>query len=93
MVDFQDTDEVQLALEDLIERDPPLAVMLPRGSGHREDRYSHTLCGEIEVPTPEKPERVTPDPHNDRLGALEQRIDDLENKLDQLMQRIDTPPE
>ena len=62
-------------------------------AGRREDRYGHTLCGEVEVPTAEKSARVTPDLHNDRLGVLEQRIDDLENKLDQLMQRIDTPPE
>ncbi|WP_070412347.1 YceH family protein [Pseudomonas lundensis] len=41
MHDFEDTDQVQHLLERLIARD--LALLLPRQSGQREDRYMHAL--------------------------------------------------
>jgi uncharacterized protein YceH (UPF0502 family) len=46
---FADADDVRHHLERLVQRQPPLAVQIPRGPGQREDRYMHLLCGPIDV--------------------------------------------
>ncbi|HYG12261.1 MAG TPA: YceH family protein [Pyrinomonadaceae bacterium] len=40
---------VETTLEDLMMRDVPLVVKLPRQSGQKESRYAHLLGGEVQV--------------------------------------------
>lgn len=46
---FADVDEVRHQLDRLARRQPALVVQLPRGSGQREDRVAHLLCGPVDV--------------------------------------------
>lgn len=46
---FNDADEVRHHLDRLIQREPALAVQIPRGPGQREDRYMHLLCGPVDA--------------------------------------------
>jgi uncharacterized protein YceH (UPF0502 family) len=48
---FADLDAVQSSLQRLMQREPPLAAMLPRQPGTKESRYAHLLSGEVEVGT------------------------------------------
>jgi uncharacterized protein YceH (UPF0502 family) len=41
---------VETTLEDLMTRDVPLVLKLPRLAGQKESRYAHLLGGEVEVP-------------------------------------------
>jgi uncharacterized protein YceH (UPF0502 family) len=41
---------VETTLEDLMTRDVPLVLKLPRLSGQKESRYAHLLGGEVEIP-------------------------------------------
>lgn len=90
MAEFADTGEVQLVLEALMERDQPLAVLLPRGPGRREDRYWHTLCGayQEEHSAPDKESTDSADGADERLTRLEDRLDSLESKLEEVIQQI-----
>ena len=45
---FDDLSEVQTALQSLMQREPPLAKVLPRQPGTKEARYMHLLCGDVE---------------------------------------------
>jgi hypothetical protein len=45
---FDEIGEVQAALQKLIEREPPLAAVLPRQPGTKESRYTHLLSGPVE---------------------------------------------
>jgi len=45
---FDEISDVLAALQKLMERDPPLAAMLPRQPGTKESRYAHLLAGEVE---------------------------------------------
>src|SRR3989449_9638240 len=47
MYRFDDLSEVQTALQSLMQRDPPLAKVLPRQPGTKEARYMHLLCGDV----------------------------------------------
>ena len=84
MADFQGPEEVLAVLEELMARDPPLVVCLPKGPGQREDRYYHSLCGPVE---PEAPARTIP-PLPTEEPAATGRIDDLEQRVAQLEEHL-----
>jgi len=87
MVDFSNIDDVHSTINSMIDRDKPLVTLIPKGAGRREDRYAHTLCGEVDVNNIDdtaKNVTVAVEPlavENDRLDALEARIAVLEEKL------------
>lgn len=87
MHDFEDTDQVQHQLERLIARD--LALLIPRQSGQREDRYTHALGDPADIdaiiaarqqPAERSPSGVS----LERFEALEARIAALEARLSEL---------
>ena len=86
MVDFADIDDVFNTINSMIEREQPLITLIPKGAGRREDRYAHTLCGEVNIEDIAKDAKETivietlPADSN-RLDALEARIAVLEAKL------------
>ena len=86
MHDFDDVDDVQHQLERLIGRG--LAVLLPRQSGQREDRYMHLLGEQTDLENllASRPSSRsdTSAPNNDRLVELEARIAALEERLARL---------
>ena len=83
MVDFESNEEIHDTIIGMIEREMPLATLIPKGSGRREDRFAHTLCGQVSVDDIEKDAViVTSVPvDNDRLDELEARLAVLEAKL------------
>ena len=89
MFQFEHLDDVQSALQRLIERDPPLVKMLPRQPGTKESRYAHLLSGDIEMPNVE-PIRVAPamNPENPRLTRLEEDVASMRRELDLIKQQL-----
>lgn len=89
MTQFEDEADLLLTLESLNERDETIMIQLPKGAGQREDRYTHLLCGEVNIPSP-KPAiaSVLPKDENKlaevltRIEILEKRIEQLESKFD-----------
>lgn len=89
MVAFEGTEEIQQILTRFMQRQPPLAMCLPRGAGQREDRYAHLLCGEPEIEVlaaeTESPRR-SPSVDPDRLEQLEARVATLERQVAELLE-------
>lgn len=83
MLRFHDTDDVRTTLERLCQRDPTLVIQIPRGPGQREDRFAHLLCGE-----PDLSSLPAPSTSVAARGALEARIDELEQELVALHKRL-----
>jgi uncharacterized protein YceH (UPF0502 family) len=46
---FDEIGEVLAGLQKLMEREPPLAAVLPRQPGMKESRYAHLLSGAVEA--------------------------------------------
>jgi uncharacterized protein YceH (UPF0502 family) len=44
---FETLDDVQSALQKLMQREPPLAKVLPRQPGTKESRYAHLFAGDV----------------------------------------------
>ncbi len=49
---FETLDDVQSALQKLMQREPALAKVLPRQPGTKESRYVHLLAGDVVAETP-----------------------------------------
>lgn len=86
LADFTGLDDVRSALERLSQREPALAVRIPRSGGQREDRYMHLLCGPVAA------EHYAVSAAADSVGgstqALESRIGQLESLVDALQHRL-----
>ncbi|NND00408.1 MAG: DUF480 domain-containing protein [Gammaproteobacteria bacterium] len=82
MVHFDHAAAVREVVNELISREPALLVKIPKGAGRRENRYTHLLCGavDIELPVPEKPARQSA-VDSDKIAELEARIEELERAL------------
>ncbi|RVU84100.1 DUF480 domain-containing protein [Leucothrix sargassi] len=86
MVSFESLTKVQETVEGLLNRRFPLLVLLGKGAGQREDRYSHTLCGEVDISqfnfdsNPKSSNTIT----NNLDSATIQRIEALEAKVEKL---------
>jgi uncharacterized protein YceH (UPF0502 family) len=81
---FEHLEDVQSALQRLMQRDPPLAVMLTRQPGTKEARYMHLLSGDAskyETAAPPSAPQAVP-------GAATNRIEQLENAVAGLQQEV-----
>ncbi len=88
---FEDLDAVQSSLQKLMQREPPLAVVLPRQPGTKEFRYAHLLSGEIEAGGLASPQTVSPSSSsadNERVSRLEEAVDALRNEISELKQQL-----
>ncbi|WP_045762107.1 YceH family protein [Xanthomonas albilineans] len=87
MARFADAEDVRHSLERLVQRQ--LAILLPRASGQREDRYMHLLCGPVDaqmLAATFKP-RPTVSAHDElerRVQALEAEVAALRESVAQL---------
>ncbi len=91
MVEWPDNSEseIELILLELIEQEPPLVVLIPKGDGRREERYTHTLYGkidanELKMIKPSSTPTSSRQADNDRLAELEQRVAVLEETVKNL---------
>jgi uncharacterized protein len=88
---FEDLDAVQSSLQKLMQREPPLVVVLPRQPGTKEARYAHLLSGEVEtgeLPSPRMPSPPSPSAHNERVSRLEEAVAALQNEVSELKRQL-----
>ena len=90
LYEFDDLDDVQFALQRLIEHEPPLVVSLPKQPGQKEIRFAHLLCGEPDIPDiPAYPGATASSGGlTSRVGALEEEIELLKLEIEQLKAQL-----
>jgi uncharacterized protein len=80
---FETLEDVQSALQKLMQRDPPLATVLLRQPGTKESRYAHLLAGDVEADAPVQvsaaADRNWVDA--DRVARLEEEVTELRREL------------
>ena len=87
LFDFEDLDDVQFALQHLIDHEPPMVNALPRQPGQKEGRYAHLLAGEPDITDPvTRP--VTSPVTNGISTQLERRVAELETQLANIRDRL-----
>jgi uncharacterized protein YceH (UPF0502 family) len=93
MQSFDEIAEVLAGLEKLMQREPPLAAMLPRQPGTKESRYAQLLSGLVEATMgtacePEPESRATT--RDERITQLEAEVGELKREVAELRKRIES---
>jgi uncharacterized protein YceH (UPF0502 family) len=83
LFEFDDLDDVQYALKNLVNHEPPMATPLPRQSGQKEGRYAHLLCGQPDIPV-----QVAPSGISESSPDLAARVTELEIELEEIRDRL-----
>jgi uncharacterized protein YceH (UPF0502 family) len=89
LVEFENLDDVETALEQLIARAPsPLASRLERKPGQKEVRFAHLLSGEVVY---DEPDETDPrgEARPDRVRALEEAVEALRREVADLRSQLD----
>ena len=89
--EFPDLSAVHDVLKQLEENpDGPYVAMLPRQAGHKESRYAHLFCGDVEdiAIQPAFNQPVATDDEN-RIEELEVEVGELKEKLLDLEGRLE----
>jgi uncharacterized protein YceH (UPF0502 family) len=92
---FETLDDVQSALQKLMQRQPPLATVLPRQPGTKESRYAHLLSGDVSAPEPatSAPIASSPATHGaidpERITSLEEEVINLKREVSDLKDQLE----
>jgi hypothetical protein len=88
---FETLDDVQSTLQKLMQREPPLAKVLPRQPGTKESRYVHLLAGDVIVP--DTPQSAAVASHSsadtDRIARLEEEVTTLRSEVAELKEQLE----
>ena len=84
---FADPAAVEAVLTGLMDRDPPLVVLLPRQPGRKERRFAHLLSGAPDVPPPE--EEGPDEPAALLVRAEDRRLEQVEKEVEKLRAELE----
>jgi uncharacterized protein YceH (UPF0502 family) len=89
---FETLDDVQSALQKLMQRQPALVKLLPRQPGTKESRYVHLLAGDVVVPDAQQVV-TSAAPHGshdaERLSRLEEQVASLRKEIGDLKDQFE----
>jgi hypothetical protein len=93
MYHFETLDDVQSAIQRLMEREQPLVRILPRQAGTKESRYMHLFSGDAGIPAETEQRNISPSRSektldNSRLGLLEDEVAALRQEVSELKQQF-----
>jgi uncharacterized protein len=89
---FDDVDEVEAELTNLMTREEPLVSKLPREPGKRESRYAHLFSGSPQPPSasPSGSDGIETEASvRERIDTLEKQVHELKLGLDGLRQKYE----
>ena len=88
---FEELSDVQSALQRLIQREPPLAMVLPRQPGTKEARYAHLLSGEVVEPAPMEAQPTVRGTANleAEVAALRQEVAQLREQVERVLRLVE----
>lgn len=85
---FADISSVEGFLDELAEREPPMAVKLPRAPGAREARWAHLLGGEAGLPAPGAAAPAASSARDEDVALLRAEVDQLKAQVARLMREL-----
>jgi len=87
-----DLHAVEELLQNLMEREEPLLMRLPRQPGRKEQRFAHLLAGTPDIDEtsslPAEPARLQVAAENDRITKLEEEVVALRTELDEVRSQL-----
>jgi uncharacterized protein len=89
---FEALGDVQSALQKLMQREPPLAKVLPRQPGTKESRYAHLFAGdvvELEAPVHVGTEVERNPEDAERIVRLEEEVAELRREVGEMKDQLE----
>ena len=89
---FETLEDVQSALQKLMQREPALAKVLPRQPGTKESRYAHLLAGDVveaEAPAQAGAAAERNPADAERIARLEEEVADLRREIGELKDQLE----
>jgi uncharacterized protein YceH (UPF0502 family) len=89
---FEVLDDVQSALQKLMQRQPPLVKVLPLQPGTKESRYVHLLAGDVVVPESPQTMSSAASHHSgdgERIARLEEEVSSLRREVAELKDQLE----
>ena len=89
---FETLDDVQSALQKLMQRDPQLARVLPRQPGTKESRYVHLFSGDVVEANAPVRTAINAEPDSadaDRIIRLEEEVAELRRDLAEVKDQLE----
>lgn len=87
---FETLEDVQSVLQKLMQREPPLAKMLPRQPGTKESRYAHLLAGDLAEAEAQDIAAAERNPADtDRIARLEEEVAELRREVGEAKDQLE----
>jgi uncharacterized protein YceH (UPF0502 family) len=89
---FETLDDVQWALQKLMQREPALAMVLPRQPGTKESRYTHLLGGDVVVAETATHASVQVERNSgdaERIAQLEEEVAELRRDVSEVKDQLE----
>jgi uncharacterized protein YceH (UPF0502 family) len=89
---FETLDDVQSALQKLMQREPVLATVLPRQPGTKESRYAHLLGGDVvaaETPLHASAPVERNSAEGERIARLEEEVAELRREVSEVKDQLE----
>jgi uncharacterized protein len=89
---FEALDDVQSALQKLMQREPPLAKVLARQPGMKESHYAHLLAGDVaeaELPAHGGAPVERDSADGERIARLEEEVAELRRELGEIKDQLE----
>jgi uncharacterized protein YceH (UPF0502 family) len=86
---FEELSDVQSTLQRLMQREPPLATVLPRQPGTKEARYAHLLCGEVIEAAPSSMAVGKNEGLEAEVAALRQEVAELRAQVERVLRLVE----
>ena len=92
MYRFETLDDVQSALQKLMDRQPPLVAILARQPGTKESRYTHLFSGDYipstTTPVESSSSEFSENSHEQRIRNLEAEVSSLKAEIESLRRQL-----
>lgn len=91
MFEFENTEAIEEKLQHLCTKTTPYFVKIPRGSGQREDRYTHLLCGTPDFAAIASMTSSTKQSHSgddEHINHLTKKVEALENAMEKMEKKL-----
>jgi len=88
---FEALDDVQSALQKLMQRDPALAKVLPRQPGTKESRWAHLLSGDVaqEATQTARTDGDRSSSNGERIARLEEEVSALHREVGDIKDQLE----
>jgi uncharacterized protein YceH (UPF0502 family) len=86
---FEELSDVQSTLQRLMQREPPLAKLLPRQPGTKEARYAHLLSGEVIEVAPSAVATAKNEGLETEVAALRQEVAELRAQVERVLRLVE----